>query len=88
MKTISQASILILNTSKGPAAKTIFTIKNDSEKESSKYFNLEKLSGKSVTISYTYSENEQEHQATTCLAVPAGLTEDQVKQFIINSISN
>ena len=54
MKTLIENSILVKRTGKGNQVKTIF---NSTETESQKYFNISELSGKRVSVEYSYTED-------------------------------
>ena len=87
MKNVIESSIFIKGLGKGPAVKTIFSIQDESEKSSPKYFDLQKLSGKKISLEYSYTEEGEDKFAKTILDVPVGLTEVLVKDFILAEIS-
>jgi hypothetical protein len=51
MKTLIENSILVKRTGKGNQVKTIF---NSTETDSPKYFNISELSGKRVSVEYSW----------------------------------
>ncbi len=87
MKTLIQNSIKFKSTGKGPNAKTIFSITEESEKSSAKYVNLSKFSGQKTFLEYMWEEGSAGGRAFINLEIPAGLDEDGVKNFIISEIN-
>jgi hypothetical protein len=87
MKQLIQDSIEIYGLGR-PDAKTIFTIKDDSEKNDRLYRSLDKISGRKLTIRFKSSENELEAAGSIQMSIPTGLDELGVKDFILTTINS
>lgn len=84
MKTLIENSILVKRTGKGNQVKTIF---NSVETESQKYFDISKLSGKRVSVDYSYTEDSLTKLGSLFISIPELLDESAVKQHIISAIT-
>lgn len=84
MKTLIENSILVKRTGKGNQVKTIF---NSAETESQKYFNILNLSGKRVSVDYSYTEDSLTKVGSLFISIPESLDESAVKQHIISAIT-
>jgi hypothetical protein len=87
MKTLIESSVNVRYVGKGPVIKTIFTIKNESEKTAQKYVDISKLSGRTTSAKFEYTENEETKKDVISLDVPKDLDELEVKTFIIEQIN-
>ncbi len=84
MKTLIENSILVKRTGKGNQVKTIF---NSTETESQKYFDISELSGKRVSVEYSYTEDSLTKVSSLFISIPELLDESAVKQHIISAIT-
>lgn len=84
MKTLIENSILVKRLGKGNQVKTIF---NSVETESQKYFDISKLSGKTVSVDYSYTEDSLTKLGSLFISIPESLDESSVKQHIISAIT-
>lgn len=87
MKTLIESSVNVRYVGKGPVIKTIFTIKDESEKSAQKYVDISKLSGRKTSAKFEYTENEETKKDVISLDVPKDLDELGVKTFIIEQIN-
>lgn len=85
MKTLVLESVVFLGTRKGPQAKTIF---NSDNKNLIKYYDISELSGKTAVVEFEYEQGDICGRQVLSLSIPADLTEEAVKHFIITSIKN
>jgi len=86
MKTLIAESINITDLSMGSRVVTIFNDPSTEQQASSKYFNLIKLCGTSVRVSFLYTESDATKHAFHLVKIPTGLTEIQVMDLIIHEI--
>ena len=84
MKTLIENSILVKHTGKGNQVKTIF---NSVETESQKYFDISELSGKRVSVDYSYTEDSLTKLGSLFISIPESLDESAVKEHIISAIT-
>jgi len=87
MKTLIESSVNVKYVGKGPVIKTVFTIKDESEKSEQKYVDISKLSGSKTSAKFEYTENEEIKKDVISLDVPKDLNELEVKTFIIEQIN-
>jgi hypothetical protein len=85
MKTLITTSIKPSGTNKGPSAKTIFS---STDTSSAKYFDISRLSGQSVTVTYDYEEGGGTSSGKIKLTIPEGSTETSARDFIVSSINS
>lgn len=88
MKTLIQNSIFVNKIRKGPNAITAFNMIDDSQKNSIKYVDISKVAGTTISVNYSYQENDQTFLDSIYLSVPSGLSELQIKDFVISEIEN
>jgi hypothetical protein len=87
MKTLIESSVDVKYVGKGPVIKTIFTIKDESERSAQKFVDISKLSGSKTSAKFEYTENEEKKKDIISLDVPKDLDELGVKTFIIEQIN-
>lgn len=87
MKTLIESSVNVKYVGKGPVIKTIFTIKDESERSAQKYVDISKLSGSKTSAKFEYTENEETKKDIISLDIPKDLDELEVKTFIIEQIN-
>jgi hypothetical protein len=87
MKTLIESSVNVKYVGKGPVIKTVFTIKDESERSAQKYVDISKLSGRKTSAKFEYTENEETKKDVISLDVPKDLDELEVKTFIIEQIN-
>lgn len=87
MKTLIEKTIKIRGIG-NPARKNIFTFEHEIEKMLPDYFNIEKICGRTLRVDYSFTNIEGAAQfAFIQLVIPFGLTEIEVKDFIVEQIT-
>lgn len=86
MKTLIENTIKVRGIG-NPAKKTIFTIENEFETKLPDYFNIEKICGRTLRVDYSFTNDSITESSFIQLVIPFGLTELEVKDFIIEQIN-
>ena len=87
MKTLIEKTIKIRGIG-NPARKNIFTFEHEIEKMLPDYFNIEKICGRTLRVDYSFTNDEVTESSLIQLDIPIGLTELEVKDFIVTQITN
>lgn len=87
MKQLITESITINGLSRGRVI-TLFNITSDEQLNATKYYDLAKLAGKRVQVTYKFSLEDSTHLAVHSQQLEAGLTAEGVRDAIIASIQN
>ena len=87
MKTLIEKSIVIRGIG-SPQTKTVFNIKNESEKTLMGFKSLTVIAGRKLTIEFKYEEGGIEKSDKIQVSIPRVETENEVKDFILNEINN
>lgn len=85
MKTLITTSIKTSGSSKGPQGKSIF---DSTDTSSAKYFDISRLSGRAITVTYNYEEGGGTSSDRLSLTIPLDSTETSARDFIISSINS
>lgn len=88
MKTLLEKTIKINIQGKSQSIKTIFTISKEEEKNDQKYYDISELSGKNVSVTYSYTEDTVTKRKEDSFLIPEGLNEVAIKDFIVSEISS
>jgi hypothetical protein len=87
MKTLIEKTIKVRGIG-NPERKNIFTLENEYEKTLPEYFNIEKICGRTLRVDYSFTNDSGAVQfAFIQLVIPFGLTELEVKDFIVEQIT-
>jgi hypothetical protein len=87
MKTLIQNTIKVRGIG-NPEKKTIFTIEHDFQKKLPDYYNIQKICGRTLRVDYSFTNDQSAAQfAFIQLVIPFGLTELEVKDFIVEQIT-
>lgn len=86
MKTLIEKTIKVRGIG-NPARKNIFNIENEFETKLPDYFNIEKICGRTLRVDYSYTDQGAVQFAFIQLVIPFGLTELEVKDFIVEQIN-
>jgi hypothetical protein len=87
MKTLIEKTIKVRGIG-NPQRKNIFTIENEFETRLPDYYNIEKICGRTLRVDYSFNNDQGAVQfAFIQLVIPFGLTELEVKDFIVEEIT-
>lgn len=85
MKTLIEKTIYL----QGMGSPVNVTIFNTAEPKTPRYFNIAKLSGRTLSVKYQYENEGNLHtDGSILLVIPKGLDEAGVRQYIIDTINN
>jgi len=87
MKTLIEKSIVIRGIG-SPQTKTVFNIKNESERNLIGFKSLTVIAGRKLTVEFKYEEGGIEKSDKIQVSIPRVETENEVKDFILNEINN
>lgn len=87
MKTLIENTIEIYGMGH-PDTKTVFNIKDETERDHIRFKNLRTISGRVLTVWFKYEENSSTVEDKLQMSIPFGLDEDGVKDFILLEINN
>lgn len=86
MKTLNLESV---NVGRFMGQRMVNTVFNTTDKESPRYFDIAKLSGRPAFVSFSFTEDNVETQVPPIVVpIPPGLDELGVKSHIITFINN
>jgi len=86
MKTLIENSIQIYGMGH-PETKTVFNIKNESERQHMRFKSLTKISGRKLSVFFDYDENDQKKSNKLQLVITKSEDENVIKQFIVDEIN-
>jgi hypothetical protein len=86
MKTLIEKSIVIRGIG-STQTKTVFNIKNESERNLIGFKSLTVISGRKLTVEFKYEEDETEKSDKLQVTIPRLENEDEIKDFILNEIN-
>jgi hypothetical protein len=87
MKTLIEQSIEIYGMGH-PDVKTIFNIKDETEKLNPRFTPLSAISGRLLTIWFKYTENNLTTEDKLRMQIPFNLNDDEVKDFILTNLNS
>lgn len=88
MKNLIENSVSIKGLGKGPNAITVFNLTSESDKTKIKYVDISKVSGKTVNVEYSYTENQIKKSESITVDISNNMSEVEVRDLIINQINN
>jgi hypothetical protein len=86
MKTLIEKTIKVRGIG-NPSKKTIFTIDGEYQRNTLEYYNIEKISGRKLSVEYSFTNDSTKESSFIQLVIPTNLTEVEVKDFIIEQIN-
>lgn len=86
-KTLIEKSIEIYGMGH-PEVKTIFNIEKEEDRQLPLFRSLTTICGRTLTAWFKYTENEIEVESKCPMVIPTYETEEEVKVFILNALSN
>lgn len=86
MKTLIEKSIVIRGIGH-PETKTVFNIKNESERNHMRFKPLTAIAGRKLTIEFRYEEGGSEKSDKVQVSIPRVETENEIKDFILGEIT-
>lgn len=87
MKTLIEKSIKFRGIGK-PELITLFNIEDESEKTSPDFVSLTKISGRQIPVLFTYTEDDVETPSSLRLQVIKSEDEEELKNFVLQSIND
>jgi hypothetical protein len=87
MKTLIESSIEIYGMGH-PDTKTVFNIKDETERSNMRFKSLTTISGRKLTVNYKYTENDAEVADKLQMVIVKSDDEQVVKDFILAEINN
>lgn len=87
MKTLIEKSIDIRGIGH-PETKTVFSIENEFERESSRFKSLTAISGRKLSVFFKYEEAGVEKSDKLQISVISSNSEDDIKSFILQQIND
>jgi hypothetical protein len=86
MKTLIENTVIIRGIGH-PDTKTIFNIENEDERNHLRFKSLTKISGRKLSVFFKYEEDNSEISDRLQLSIPRVQTENEIKEFILDSIN-
>jgi hypothetical protein len=87
MKTLVEKSIKFHGIGH-PETKTVFDIESDAERDNIRFKPLDKISGRKLSISFNYLDEQGEKPSRISLTIITSTDEEEIKQFIIDRIND
>lgn len=85
-KTLIEKSIEIYGMGH-PEVKTVFNIENESDRQNPLFRDLTRISGRTLTVWFSYTENEVTVPSKMQMSIPKDLDESAVKAYILGAIN-